>query len=287
MTSSIATSSFEPSPARRIFLVGCPRSGTTLLQSMLAAHSELATFPETHFFAELRSRHPRLARMGVASRRARARVSKLLDTLGENPLLHLYPRRAVTIGSASRAFIRLLDALALRQNKIGWVEKTPRHLHFISTIDRFVDDARFVHLVRRGEDVALSLLHVAERYEEWNLQGLPACADRWNRDLKITARMIRRPRHTLVRYEQLIEQPESTLRTLCAALGLPFELQMISGSRDERIVGRDEPWKSEALSPIKRPEARFQRLDPKQRSELRAMLLPLEETLGISAADSV
>ena len=34
----------------RIFIVGCPRSGTTLLQSLLAAHPQIHSFPETHFF---------------------------------------------------------------------------------------------------------------------------------------------------------------------------------------------------------------------------------------------
>lgn len=274
------------SAARRIFLVGCPRSGTTILQRMLGAHSELATFPETHFFAEVRARNPRLAAVGLASRRARSRARELVEAMGAKELMTAFPRHALTVGTASRAFVSLLDALARREGKSRWVEKTPRHLHFISLITKEVEEPRFVHLVRSGADTALSLFEVARRYPEWGLGDLDACIDRWNRDLRITARMLNRPGHVLVRFEQLVERPEETLRRLAASLELAFEPRMLEGTDDPRLVG-DEPWKAGARAPISKPEDRLERVDEATRARLERLLLPLDRTLAEHARAAV
>src|SRR4051812_2800803 len=48
-----------PRPAPPIFIVGVPRSGTTLLSAMLGAHPRLVCGPETHFFHQFGRRDPR------------------------------------------------------------------------------------------------------------------------------------------------------------------------------------------------------------------------------------
>ena len=67
----------QTAPKQRIFLVGCPRSGTTLLQSLLAAHPDITSFPESHFFRHLIDNRRWLHRtFGIASKRARTRKIK-------------------------------------------------------------------------------------------------------------------------------------------------------------------------------------------------------------------
>ncbi|MGL6135938.1 MAG: sulfotransferase, partial [Planktothrix sp.] len=61
-------------PHPRLFLVGCPRSGTTLLQSLLAAHSQIASFPESQFFrCLLENRPPWRVKLRIPGRFARQR----------------------------------------------------------------------------------------------------------------------------------------------------------------------------------------------------------------------
>jgi len=59
----------------RIFLVGCPRSGTTLLQSMLARHDRVFTFPESHLFARSVPSGGLFRMAGLAGRHARCALS--------------------------------------------------------------------------------------------------------------------------------------------------------------------------------------------------------------------
>ena len=122
---------------RRLFLVGCPRSGTTLLQSMLAAHPRIASFPETHFFERV---SPRFASVGMASpkRRDRRRLLQFLSEVGHPEMECLIPRYAVTLRRSVGAFVEVLDALTLAQGGTVWVEKTPGHLHCIHLVEAHI-----------------------------------------------------------------------------------------------------------------------------------------------------
>src|ERR1043166_465784 len=120
----------KPSIERRIFLVGCARSGTTLLQSLLAAHSSIASFPETHFFAATVGQTGRRrfglrpashgdrvrfllsdwrVRLGIPARGSNRRLALFLDEIGRGDLKPIF---ASTPGSTRRKtppFLRLLD----------------------------------------------------------------------------------------------------------------------------------------------------------------------------------
>ncbi|MEM7586478.1 MAG: sulfotransferase, partial [Acidobacteriota bacterium] len=118
---------------RRIFVVGVPRSGTTLLQSLLAAHSQLTSFTESHFFSRYFRAVPGLSTAILT----RDPTPRLIEFLRENPaddseqpaprlatgrLLPLASRRV------GRQLLAVLDQLALSRGFAGWIEKTPRHL---------------------------------------------------------------------------------------------------------------------------------------------------------------
>jgi hypothetical protein len=153
----------EP-PILRLFLVGCPRSGTTLLQSLVAAHPQVASFPESHFFTRIISSRPVLRHLGLASLRARPQFTLLLDLLGRPELRTCLPRLAVSPRQYARAFTTVLDTVAREQHKQAWLEKTPRHLEYIDDISALVSNAKFIHLIRNGADVVASLyLNVARK----------------------------------------------------------------------------------------------------------------------------
>jgi hypothetical protein len=267
---------------KRVFVVGCPRSGTTLLQSMLAAHPQIVSFPETHFFERV---SPKFAAFGLASprRRDRRRLVQFLADVGHPELENLVPRYAITLRRSVSAFVDVLDALTLMRRGDVWVEKTPGHLHHVDLIESYVSRVRFIHMVRNGEDAVASLYDVVTRHPEiWGSPAtLESCIARWIGDLELTGRHIHQPHHTLVRYEQLLDNAKPVLEQLCEFLEIPFSQDMLGGrsSAVQELVLENEPWKDSARAEgLQRPEVRKfeQILDRQQQAYVRARLAAID-----------
>lgn len=272
---------------RRVFIVGVPRSGTTLLQSLLAAHSEITSFTESHFFARHFSFLPGL-RQPVLTRNPAARVGEFLTEnsaapgesaqwfsgdgqrrLGFQPLLPLQTR------PVARRLLGVLDELAISRGASTWVEKTPRHLRYIPFLERISGtgpNPRFVHLVREGLEV-VSSLHVAS--QNWERPyDVESCIDRWNRDVAFSLSRSEEPNDHFVLYEELTTDTEATLRRLLAELDLPWEPQMLEhyGQAAADVVVEGETWKADVGRGI-RPAATSDRvLNDDQRERVRRSL---------------
>jgi len=271
---------------QRVFIVGCPRSGTTLLQGLLAGHSEILSLPETHFFslAYPRNRLKRLLTWPALN--VRRVLPALVEEIGHPELadaaaVGLWERRF------ERPFVRSLDALAERAGKSVWVEKTPRHLHFTRVIERRVPRARFIHLLRNGVDVVASLRRASTKHADaWGgARSLRECVRRWNRDVAISLACRRRPEHLLVRYERLVADPEQELRRLCSFLGITFEESMLAHERAyDRIVRPSEAWKANNASPVgSRPRTPAAVLENDELHWVRARLRSLPSLTGTGA----
>lgn len=252
----------------RIFLVGCPRSGTTLLQCLLGAHSRIASFPETAFYTVLYPDRRWAAWLGLASRRARLAWQRLAQVMQRPELLGRLPRRAVWARQHSQAFVGALDQLTQAQGKDIWLEKSPGHLHQVERITRLVPGAKFVHLVRHGPDVVASLHDIGLNYPdaEWGRMfgSLDVCIERWTRDVRLSQTYAGRPNHFLVRYEDLLAEPRATLAGLCAFVGVTFEAGMLNDYQQVagQVIRPDETWKA----------ATFQKIGGESGSKFRALL---------------
>lgn len=101
---------------RPIFIVGCPRSGTTLLQSMLAAHSTITSFPESHLLlVTSRSRRGRwLRKLGLVALEMRQRLHQFLHEIGHPELL---PPMTYRLQAFIRQFAQMLEQLTVAQEK--------------------------------------------------------------------------------------------------------------------------------------------------------------------------
>src|SRR5437763_10453350 len=128
--------------AGRLFIVGCARSGTTLLQSFLAAHPLVLSFPETAVFGRLFYNEVPPVRAGAsryamtmgderASRTTHRRAQlayryavAVLDMLGRRDLEQLLPIRSKSLAEFAQGFVAALDRLALDAGKSGRVAKT-------------------------------------------------------------------------------------------------------------------------------------------------------------------
>jgi hypothetical protein len=206
----------------RAFIVGCPRSGTTYLQTLACAHGQLFSLPETHFFEDFRDRS-RLDR--VRSRHYLPLRRRRPDPTGLAVLSLEHDRRANSLvwRRGARAFCEQLDDLAGRAGAGGWIEKTPGHFRAIEVIKRQLPDARFVHVIRDGEAVVSSLLDVTRRHPEaWGgPRSIDRCVREWNDAVLVARECAPHPDHLVIRYEEALTWPDLAFGRLTAFLGLP------------------------------------------------------------------
>ncbi len=262
----------------RYFIVGCPRSGTTLLQSLLASHSVINSFPESHFFCNLFGDYePKRRMLGIASRRIYPRIREFLKESGQEEVGSYLPKKLVFVDQYTNFFVHLLDRLTLEKKKKIWIEKTPPHLHYIDYIERKVSNARFIHIVRNGTDVVTSIYDLRNRYPDiWYGQNnqISDCFERWIKDIKITLKHIDKTNHYCVRYESLIADTEAELKKLCQFMQISFESNMLTqySKQAKKVSLSRETWK----------ESVGEKIQSKQSQKFRKILSLEEQTYVIS-----
>jgi len=239
--------------AQQVLIVGCPRSGTTLLQCMLGAHSRVLTFPESHALGALLTPNRLLRMMGLASRPNIARMRRFLAEIGAVPPRAL--RYPISARRSVRLFCESLDDLATREDRSCWVEKTPAHIYSVPRLERWVPELRFVHVVREGADTIASHYEATHRHPEEFGGGISVdrAIDIWKKSIEISRQCEGTRRHTIVRYDQLVTQPERSLKRICTDLGLTYEPAMrhAYGHQYEQSGASAEPWKLEVGKPLR------------------------------------
>jgi Sulfotransferase family len=214
----VASGDLAPAP----FVVGATRSGTTLLRLMLDAHPEMAIPSETHFIPDLIKAY----RLESATPERMCEVVTAHRRWGD---FHLDPEELlerfraidpINPGDAARAFFQLY---AEREGKTRWGDKTPGYVREMHRIESVLPEARFVHLVRDGRDVALSVLGM-----NWGPSTVPEAAFRWKkRILRAREQAPRIGHYVEIRYEDLVRDTEDTLRRICEFIGLPYDEAML------------------------------------------------------------
>lgn len=211
------------------FIVGCGRSGSTLLRMMLASHSRLTIPPETWYLL------PLLKEFRIDRPLSAAEIEDAVSTVTRHyrwPDMKLdaqeFRRR---ISQLTKPYLRDLVEVVYRwhmeiEGKARWGDKTPVYIEILPELARMFPNSRFIHLVRDGRDVAKSFqatdwvgrwLH--ENTREWN-RALD-CQRRWE-DSEFRERILQ------IRYEDLVLDNEATLRQVCLFIGEKFEPQMLS-----------------------------------------------------------
>jgi hypothetical protein len=185
----------DPSLERPIFVIGCPRSGTTLLRLMLDSHPRISCGEETHFLRDLAS------------------------TLGVHwPLLETYGFPRSYWIERIRGFYAGFQADYLEgRGKARWSEKDPTYTLLLPFIDELFPDAQYVHLVRDAYDV------VASFRDRWgHRSALRVARGEWARYVRAGrdfGQQLPDGRYHELRYEALVEDTELALRSLLVFLG--------------------------------------------------------------------
>ncbi|WP_200236377.1 sulfotransferase family protein [Lamprobacter modestohalophilus] len=249
-------------PNGRMFVVGCSRSGTTLLLSRLAGHPAVHAFPETGLLLRLfgmRGIPTALARLGLSLGREQKSLRKALGSISRLSQSELrdanifIPKRQVYLQAALSASIHFFDQVARLQGCSWWVEKTPRHYYYAHLITEQVPNTRVIHIVRDGADVVRSIVDRARRHPElFPRQSDPYYATaQWNRALRAHIGCLGKAGHAFVIYEDLITNPERELSRLARECGLSWHPNIVAGALNgASFVASEEIWKRHAIGPI-------------------------------------
>jgi hypothetical protein len=209
--------SMAPASDSPIFIVGCPRSGTSLLRDLLRAHPRL-TFPEeSHFIPSLYRAYGDPGN----EREARELAARILATGWVKAWgLTLDASAFAADRSFARIVARVYEAWAERQQKPRWGDKTPSYVREIPLLLKLFPAAKILHIYRDGRDVALSWL----RYGI-GPRNLYTAARMWSDTVRAGRRAgaaAGPERYLEVRYEALLADPAAVMRAVCAFLDEPF-----------------------------------------------------------------
>lgn len=237
----------------RIFVVSCPRSGSTLLQSLLAAHPDLISFPESHFFARLYDGLRGRMLRGIWAYYLLWSYRRTLDRAGYE-VEDWKPAFGLRRDQVAEQLVHLYDAFGREMHCKGWVEKTPRHLRSTDKIESFAPNAEFIHIIRDGRAVVSSLYRVSRDHrEEWGGPlTIKECVERWNESIRITATLLGAKNHYLVSYEALTSGPKEAMSHVFEKLNLELPDNLLERRGEQAGSLRvDEPWKSDVSKEIR------------------------------------
>jgi len=206
--------------SRLVFLISAPRSGSTLLARMLGAHSQVFAPAEPHLM-------PPLAHLGVHERVCEAPYDPIISQRGLRQLVSLLPGGEADYFDALRRATDALYGGALgASGRQLFLDKTPANALVLDFLARLYPQARYLVLTRHPIAVWSSV--VDSFYD-----GDTAAAHQHNpileRYVPAIARFLReRPVSLLhVRYEEIVQDPNSQLQAICAFLDLDFEPSMV------------------------------------------------------------
>ena len=211
------------------FVVGSARSGTTLLRLMLNAHPLIAVPPESRFITELWNGS------------AEVESSAYLDALAAHKRFTAWelPIEAVAdaLGGVDRiSYADAIDATyrayARSKGKERWGDKTPRYVEHIPFLAGLFPDARFVHLVRDGRNVALSYADVP-----FGPKTVARAAELWAKRVSagiMSGRSLEPGRYFELRYEDLVADSEGRVKELTEFLDVPFDEAMLDYAERSR-----------------------------------------------------
>lgn len=235
-------------PTNYIAIVGVGRSGTTLLMSMLHAHSDIAFPPEFHFIRNYLSRNATLPYDALCERLRQDPYFERLgltveEAIGDRP----DENGAIDLASFYR---RILNHFARKKDAKFVGDKDPKNIEHLPIIAALFKRPYVVHVIRDPRDVYLSRTKAAWSKGGSKYRHLLA----YRAQLMMGFRGVERfgDRYIEIRFEDLLADPEATLKDLCTRLNLPFEEQMLEHERTApQLISDDEiQWKGAVLKPV-------------------------------------
>lgn len=232
-----------------IFVVGASRSGTTMLSRILAHNTRLFGLQELHYFGEIWD--PREADELVNKESAEKIAALLLarqrkDIWGGEPDKQDYSEAKKIIQEQplltySALYRRVVQYIATQNKKPIAVEQTPRYVYYLPSLLEKYPSSRVIEVVRDPRAVLYS------QRQRWKMRSLGAknvplkevlrvwlnyhattMSQLWLSATKAGIAVENHPRVKRVKYEDLVNNPETTIRDVCAFLNIRYQAEMLS-----------------------------------------------------------
>jgi hypothetical protein len=248
-----------PLPQDPVFIVGYPRSGTTLLQRFLVAQAGFYSFPETHFFSVAAKRiqpaevgHVSPADLGVLLAAMIEKTGFRISEEDRADLARTAQRDELSMKNVFELMVSRLLAPQFGQKPPSaawrWVEKTPTHANFLECILPLYPEAQVLHIVRHPVPAIASRRSKFPFNRETPLEQL---AHAWNRlDENVSRGRALFPASIIsLRYEDLVADARKELAAVGAFLRMPWDMERLNLPRGEAGLASlalpSEAWKLE------------------------------------------
>ncbi len=224
-----------------IFLGGAGRSGTTLLRVLLDSHPRICCGPELKVLPSIAEWYQTLTRSFA-------------------PVMQSYGNTPADLQLRFRQFIEgLVENFRRASGKPRWAEKTPHNVLFMVPLGEIFPDARFLHVIRDGRDVACSLITMdwinPLTGQKWDyVQSIGNAARYWREVVTLARQQTRHPslagRVLEVRYETLVANPEKIMRQVLQFLDVPWDDAVLAHHKKDRSREPIEASTRQAARPI-------------------------------------
>lgn len=275
-----------------VFIVGYPRSGTTLIQALMATQEGVVTLPETHFFNWV-AHGLSVDAFGIitldeahtVTRRIRERIA--LSIQAERYIGHLMYERRLTLRFLFEIVIidnalRYYDLETIKRSI--WIEKTPDHALFLVQIAKLYPAARVINVLR---DPQKAITSRREHFAAERLWPMRRHIDMWLKSLEGYERFAaEHPQHSmLLRYEDAVAEPTRMIASACRFVDIVFQASSLDHSREAgaKCSYSWESWKQDVIHQgvsIDIANQRGSGLDQQERRELVEILMPYLEKYG-------
>jgi tetratricopeptide (TPR) repeat protein len=252
-------------PRTHVFLVGFPRSGTTLLENVLAAHPDVVTLEEKECLAGA-------AESFLASPEALERLARI-D--GEQA------------ASCRKAYWSMVRSHGVEPGDKVFIDKMPLSSVLLPLIFKLFPDARILFARRDPRDVVLSCFRRRfgmnpSMYQLLTLDGAASYYDAVMRLSEIYRSMLPLAQH-IVRYESLVDDFEGTARAACDFLGLQWDQAMLDFAEKARTRGISTPSAAQVARGLNRDGQGVWRRYADQMASVLPILEPWVDRFGYEA----
>lgn len=216
-TREASSPAVHPAP---FFVMGCRRSGTTLVGQLLNSHSRLAVYHESYYYPIFRPElrwYGDLRRPGNLNRLIKD-VREALRAQRVEPPTAEEIRREVVTPSFEGVLAAILHRYAVQRGKARAGDKTPEHYRYLLEILEKFPDSPVIFVVRDPRDTIFSIL---KNFGTSRDDAIRSWNEAWHRYTQASGRV------HLVRYEELVQDPRKVLTGICDYLGEAYEEGML------------------------------------------------------------
>ncbi len=183
-----------------IFIIGCPRSGTTLVRVILDSHPHICCGPEMH-------------------------VINALQTCQQQIISHWKQLKPYGVSkdefnqTVAKMYTVFLNQYVADKNKKRWAEKTPENIFHVPFIDTLFPDCQFINVIRDGRDVVTSFK------KRWGRLAIINGVKQWNKSADLTfsfRKQFSQDRYFEVKYEDLVRFPRKETKKMMDFLDEPW-----------------------------------------------------------------